>query len=1226
MNQKFHMPKVPLVGIHQIGFDGAETSKEIESRTTQMIARSLNVRSTIAFVGSGISSAYGHDNWDKYAKELVTYTLGQLSEKIREEHVKTLAAYVASKELKNGKSNLLRRSDQTLLILDLCDELFAAQGVDEYEKFRKYTAGLIDSYKQYESTKDPLGLIIEKLDIRRFLTTNYDCQIEDALKRILGCKIVSNHKAWTDEKDEDYGAVKPIARSLIHQSGNVEDLTQFAVAAPGYEMGVFHLHGVCGDRDSMVITERDYQRVYLQEDRDHRAFRDALQVGFAGNAILFLGMGMEEADLLRPLRQFVSEATRGGYERPLFALLPNKYPEEADEFRQYLYSRYNVKTLFYAVKENETDYTESFCTAIDDLGRCWSQWWQGWQEKPAVRKPKFFSPVTNCVIRHLTEPELPFDVAKDTKGVSDAFANGAGAVLVLGRQGLGKGTLGQRIVNETNKTNDNELFDKRFFATAHFSNDFLCIIDAAADFFGEHDPHLDADEGPSSLERFEKALNSARNLFVIGGLERLLVPTSLKRTINIERSEAFEYPLLVGEALTQEIKQFFVLVSQQGTRANKDPRAYPGRIVLTSSVWPESLDISGIATVWLDGVSETTILGKPEFFSLQDDKLVRELHRVLRGHAYALAVIRSALALLQAGRVDGVSPHAWLNQLIDRLTPVDLDGRGPKAIAIATKIILGSARPEIKDHLDSILQRVALFSTPVTPLAVQACYPGAKKPPLRVVEEALEYLQDCNLLIRVQYEYKPFRTTAHTLVRNLVLKRMGSFPTAPGEAHRFEVGGWSSEVPDTFSGAGEGHKLIIDSIDSSLSHLEQADKTVDPQRRDLIRAVFGLIRSRCTATAIPRLSVLDPEPTFRMPRPHYDAYQRRLSQLLNAIRTTEGVKRWRAPNAERGTIEHVPGALYADELAWLYNELGLVAFSTGFMPDAYALFRAGQHVNAVAERGLQGYRWCESEINLGLVQMERGHLVRARYHFENAVRASAKLDVGTLVARAVGHLGLIHHLTGNYRRSKELYDSAVEELLAAGNRRGASIFLKHRGDLLRRMGKFKEAAEDLQGSVAAAESGSHPDLVHYAMIARANLARAENKLVPIEELVPAIDFARRVGIPKLEWDAKIVQGQIALDQGEFEMAGRLAVSTLGIASSLGLRLRLTGSLILLGRVTDARGHSGGARKLFHSAIQLAERQGNQLLIEKAAEALRASHSTTRHSLLWKSLTRQPVSY
>lgn len=1224
MNQKFYMPKVPLIGIHQIGFDGAETPEEITSRTTQMIARSLNVRSTIAFVGSGISSAYGHANWDAYATELVEYTRKELEGKISEGHKRTLDAYVAGTTTETP-TTLLHRSDRTLLVLNLCDELFAAQGTEEYEKFRAHTAGEIVPKKQLASNTDddPFRLIIEKLDIRRFLTTNYDCQIEDALERILGCEIVSNHKAWPVEKDKSHGAVKPIARSLIHHSGNLEDLTQFAVAAPGYEMGVFHLHGVCGDRESMVITERDYQRVYLQEDRDHRAFRDALQVAFAGNAILFLGMGMEEADLLRPLRQFVSETTRGGYERPLFALLPDKNPEEADEIRQYLYSRYNVKTLFYDL-DNKTDLTKSFCNAVRELGRCWSQWWQGWQLKPVVRQPVFFSPDEdcNCVTRHLTKPGLPFDVTEDRKQVSDVLATGAGAVLVLGRQGLGKGTLGQTIVQEINNTN-HERFPKRFFATAHFSNDFLCIIDAAADFFGKPDIDLAADDGPSPLARFEAALNSGPNLFVIGGLERLLVPTSLKRAIEIEQANTFKYPLMVGEALTQEIKQFFAFVSEQGKKAKQDPQAYPGRIVLTSSVWPESLDIAGVAIVWLSGVVEERILEKEEFRGLNEDK-VRELHRVLRGHAYTLAVIGSALAVLQANGGSRVSSQGWLNQLVDRLTPMDLDGRGLRAIAIATKVILDSADDEIKDYLVSILQKVALFSTPVTPMAVRACYPPAG-PSLETVVTALEYLQKNNLLIGVHYEHKPFRTTAHTLVRNLVLKRMGSFPTAPGEAHRFEVGGWSSEVPDTFSGAGEGHQLIIDNIDSSLSHLEQADKSTDPRRRDLIRAVFGLIRSRCTATAIPRLSVLEPERTLRLPRPHYDAYQRRLSRLLNAIRTTEDLESWKAPNAKRAMVEHKFGALYADELAWLYNELGLVAFSTGFMPDAYALFRSGQHVNAVAERGARGYRWCESEINLGLVQMERGNLARGRYHLENAVRESAKLDVPTLTARAEGHLGLIYHLTGSYGRSKELYRSAIKELLRAGNRRGASIFLKHRGDLLRRLGKFKEASEDLQGSVAAAESGSHPDLVHYAMIARANLARAENKLVPIEELVPAIDFARRVGIPKLEWDAKIVQGQIALDQGEFEMAGRLAVSTLGIASSLGLRLRLTGSLILLGRVTDARGHSAGAKKLFNSAIQLAERQGNQLLIEKAAEALRASNSATRQSVFWNPLARQAAS-
>jgi tetratricopeptide (TPR) repeat protein len=328
--------------------------------------------------------------------------------------------------------------------------------------------------------------------------------------------------------------------------------------------------------------------------------------------------------------------------------------------------------------------------------------------------------------------------------------------------------------------------------------------------------------------------------------------------------------------------------------------------------------------------------------------------------------------------------------------------------------------------------------------------------------------------------------------------------------------------------------------------------------------------------------------------------------LLNAIRTAKRMPLWVNEKGLRNKVERRTGVLYADELAWLYNELGLVAFSTGLVADSYALFRAGQHVNAVAERGFHGHRWCASEINLGLVQIERGHLVRGRYHLDSAVRTAHSLQDDVLKARANGHLGLVHHLMGNYERSGNLYNEAIDQLLRVGNHRGASIFLMHRGDLRRRTQKFVEAASDLRESVAAAESGRHPDMVHYSKLADAKLRRAQRNTVALEELTPAIDFARRLGIPRLECDAQIVQGQIALEQGEYDMAGRLAVSSLGIASSLGLRLRLTGSLILLGRVSEARGHWRGATKLYHAAIELAERQGNQLLIEKGEEALRAS--------------------
>jgi hypothetical protein len=57
-------------------------------------------------------------------------------------------------------------------------------------------------------------------------------------------------------------------------------------------------------------------------------------------------------------------------------------------------------------------------------------------------------------------------------------------------------------------------------------------------------------------------------------------------------------------------------------------------------------------------------------------------------------------------------------------------------------------------------------------------------------------------------------------------------------------------------------------------------------------------------------------------------------------------------------------------------------------------------------------------------------------------------------------------------------------------------------------------------------------------------------------------------------------------------------------------------LILLGRVSEARGHRRG-RKLYKAAIELAERQGNQLLIEKGEEALRASRSAASTTIVLK---------
>jgi tetratricopeptide (TPR) repeat protein len=1350
MMRKTRLPprtRIPHVGIHQVGFDGAN-DEEFAWRTEQMLSRSLNTRTVIAVVGSGISMAYaGQPSWDSLIKTIVRYTLAKGDpspedtvalreiqkrpagkvfvdrhvlgvinkhrsggDSLSEEQRRSFKRFLRSAVVDDKSPSPLARVDRFLMLTDLCDEIFSRLGEEQRGDFRQFIAGEVcpsgvgsharpnfDRHPTPNSSKyDPLRLIISRLKVRRFLTTNYDPLIENMLFSELNAEVVEHRGPGSHWPSREQPA-RIIARSLSYSPGIAEELVQFAAAAPGYEHGVFHLHGTAWQRDSMVLTERDYQRVYLSEDPDHRAFRDALEVAFAGNPILFLGMGMEEADLLRPLRQFVTEESRGGYERPLFALLPNLYySTDGREMQQYLYTRYGVKTLFYPVDSipdvpSGDLITARFCDAVDRLATGWTEWWDGWQQKPAIRKPQFRRlPNDNRVmVRHYVDAENQEFTTPDCARVLAALPPKAGALLVWGQAGTGKATLGQDLVQTPECS---QRYDRRYFATAHFTNDFLSIIDAASSFFlGRKDTARLRRLDP--LSRLKAALASGCHLMVVGGLERLLLTTALQagdyrddgffhedsnseaRRSSSARAKggAFhreesgshaDYPPLIGRPLTSEIRDFLRLVRDHANAEVNSRTRTTGKaessIVLTTSVvpidllfnLPDGLARHGPATHGTgDAEPQRSHVGLIELLgvdksALNDNRFAgipeqtrQRLHFSLRGHAYALAMVGTVLQpMKQANR------RSWVDTLIRELSALDWTRRPMKAAELAISELLrraaredsarsnpsASARLTARARYEFLLQRAALFTTPVTADAIFCTLPSGWT--TSGVKKRLITLRRLQLLLRVDYENDPgWRTTAHTIVRNSVLQRMGASQDAPGEPHRFDLAGWSNETPNGLFGADRGHGLTAQSVDAVLDALE-ADKRPRPtsERKHLIRAAFGLIRSRWTATAIPRLAALPAEPTIRLPRPHFDAYQRRLARLLNAVRATAvRGQLWSPENAGRRTddlwqtgtedwssIEKPKeGILYADELAWLYNEMGLVAFCAGLQADAYALYRAGQHVNAIAERGSCGPRWCESEISLGLVHLERGRLNRAKLHFEYALRGARALGAPNLVARAEGHLALVHHILGNYDHAGYLYDRAIPALRAEENHRGTSIFLRHRADLRRKLYRLTEAATDLRESVAAAESGYHSDLLHYAHIAQANLRRATGEVVPIEELSTAIDFARKIGIPKMEWDAQIIQANLALGHAEYEMAGRLAIKVLARASSLGLDLRLTGSLILFAQVTKARGHKHAADSLLDSAIQLAERHGNQLQLENARRARFGNFDPEREALM-----------
>jgi hypothetical protein len=114
-----------------------------------------------------------------------------------------------------------------------------------------------------------------------------------------------------------------------------------------------------------------------------------------------------------------------------------------------------------------------------------------------------------------------------------------------------------------------------------------------------------------------------------------------------------------------------------------------------------------------------------------------------------------------------------------------------------------------------------------------------------------------------------------------------------------------------------------------------------------------------------------------------------------------------------------------------------------------------------------------------------------------------------------------------------------------GNFRGVSLFSRHSSDLQRLLGRHEEANHQINESIAAAESGRHPDLLHYARVAAANLNRysppgqSKAAWTTTGFLASALDFAQKIGIPKLKADVYRVQGLIALNQGETRLAGQL---------------------------------------------------------------------------------------
>ncbi|MDY0748315.1 SIR2 family protein [Paucibacter sp. R3-3] len=199
---------------------------------------------------------------------------------------------------------------------------------------------------QSTDTDSPLRLLIDEWGIRRFLTTNYDREIE----RGLTAMGFTERCSGTGEVHGNQFAVLNFGRK--HTGAAL----RFALEGPRRHAAVLHLHGDVAEPSSLIISESHYQHLYLDDHVGRDLVSNATQANFGANPVLFVGSNVAEDDVLRPLRQFMTGDGHRG-DRMAVALIANSQNSEERAQRNVgLWLKYGILAL--DVGHADTDSSE----------------------------------------------------------------------------------------------------------------------------------------------------------------------------------------------------------------------------------------------------------------------------------------------------------------------------------------------------------------------------------------------------------------------------------------------------------------------------------------------------------------------------------------------------------------------------------------------------------------------------------------------------------------------------------------------------------------------------------------------------------------------------------------------------------------------------------------------------------------------------------------------------
>jgi len=1124
-------------GAHKLPLSPDHTREERITHTTGMLCRSLNMRTTVAVVGSGCTIPLGYPRWQDMARELVKQALEWLASQDGKNVEQELDRFHGFKE--SLASTAKPTSESITACISACQRLaLNAKGSDAENPYYDYIQRRFAEGRCEDAPNICQALV--KLPIDRFVTTNFDREIEKALFR----DKERNLKSYVDPSQLGLKRRKSTPPSVALSFTQLERYAcqhiRFAIArGRGSSNMVFHCHGCFDDPESIIASEADYQRWYVTEKTGF-AFRQTMDLLFSSNPLLFVGYGMRDPDLLHPLRRLGAVDPERKHSRSVFAILPE---QEAKDVGETLFERYGLHVIpFKETPEAAAgEPGKALYEAIEQLYKDWNESRDEWVQKPAVRSPKPSVPSPN-------QPYYMPDFAKSSlderlapsparRQKQEEIVNAIGEARVvglIGAGGTGKSQLALEVIDRLATTpvpgESTARFDEIIYWNADYSNEAVTALDLALAYL---DPHR---EWTGSREsRLAQCLDGERRiLLVIDGCERLLRPT--------ERPAE-------GRAFGAAFRQILGIMESCQSKST---------LVLVGQLWPSEL-----GSLWEDDRSDSPLHKQKrtkvfwsERLGVKDLMKVDPFARLPRGHVSSLASLLAghSYGLLLAARYLNRSHSRERSKKLQRL----LAERPPHKRLDA--LIAETLREIGKDGSESLelLERLALFTEPVFRPTLDTCYREAcgKRSKPKALDPMIDRLESNCVLVKVNgVTQGDYGVAVQVSVRNY-LRGRGRMP-GTAVSPDFSLTGFTAGTNGVDPGSKE-RQGRLDSLFEALCTEAESAKIPATQEgaRALCRDAYGLLRTQFDSSTAARWR-------------SYDRYMRHGIRLTGLVKEL-GKPLWAfcEPREIESTYgRRGRGSLYIGELAWLYNDVGLALFCEGQMQDAYSVWEQGYEINQVLE-GTQPYGEfvVESLLNLTHVFIELGKVTDAREYLDKAARLNVRLRDGEFRGRILGYQGLCEQIGGNLQRADELYDECERCLRIGDNRRAMSYFLSFQAGIKIELGAFAETQKIIQSSRALAEAGDHPDLVTYSRLAEADLLAAQCESARARQVyLTALAEAQKHGARAVEAIVYLKLGNLSLEQEDAEGARRFAIQSLKLANELALGLLVTRALLTLAR-------------------------------------------------------------